>query len=200
MVDVVRRDDDADGDDRADVIDVADAVDVEVASGKSATVGDVAKDVAVDEVTTAVRPEVIGSGSRRTPPTLLLRWTLPNAMSIPPRRPKKDERDANAWGVNSKDPKQIGSSKIGDDEADDENAGEDVADTIGTADDVLRTSRFPTDGANWQGGSSAIPTMRGLGLTKSYRLAEDIGYQTNRRQDLPMFGDLDEVKPLLLLV
>jgi hypothetical protein len=40
-------------------------------------------------------------------------------------------------GVNSKDPKQIESSKIGDDGADgDDDVGEDVADTIGTADDV----------------------------------------------------------------
>jgi hypothetical protein len=72
-------------------------VDVEVASGKSATVGDVAKDVAVDEVTTAVRPEVIGSGSRRTPPAMMLRWTLPNAMSIPPRMPEKAKCDVEAW-------------------------------------------------------------------------------------------------------
>jgi hypothetical protein len=38
--------------------------------------------------------------------------------------------------VDSKDLKQIGSSKIGDDGADDDDVGEDVADTIGTADDV----------------------------------------------------------------
>ena len=138
MVDVVRRDDDADGDDGADVIEVADAVVVKVAVDKSAAVGDEANDVAVDEVTTVVRPEVIGSGSRRTPPVLMLRWTLPNAMSTPPRRPEKAERDAKAWGMNSKDPKQIESSKIGDDGADgDDDASKDVADTIGTCDDVL---------------------------------------------------------------
>jgi hypothetical protein len=40
-------------------------------------------------------------------------------------------------GVNSNDPKQIGSSKIGDDGADgDDDAGEDIADTIGIADEV----------------------------------------------------------------
>jgi hypothetical protein len=38
--------------------------------------------------------------------------------------------------VNSKDPKQIGSSKIGNDGAEDDNAGKDVASVIGTADDV----------------------------------------------------------------
>ena len=47
MLDVVRRDDDADGDDGADVINVADAV--------------------------VIEEEVIGSGSRRMPPTLMLR-------------------------------------------------------------------------------------------------------------------------------
>jgi hypothetical protein len=48
IVDVVWRDDDADGDDGSDTIGVADAV--------------------VDEVTNTVGPKVIGSGSRRTPP------------------------------------------------------------------------------------------------------------------------------------
>jgi hypothetical protein len=39
--------------------------------------------------------------------------------------------------VNSRDPKQIESSKIGDDGSDDdEDAGGDVADTSGTADEV----------------------------------------------------------------
>ena len=42
-----------------------------------------------------------------------------------------------------------------------------------------------------------MPTMRGLGLTESCRLARDIGYQTNGERDLPRFGALDEVKPLL---
>jgi hypothetical protein len=92
MVDVVRRDDD----DGADVIDVVDAVVVEVEADKSAATGDEALDVVVDEVATAVRPEVIGSGSRKMPPSLMLRWTLPNAISIPPRRPEKVERDVKA--------------------------------------------------------------------------------------------------------
>ena len=51
--------------------------------------------------------------------------------------------------MNSKDPKRIEPSKIGDDGADgDDDAGEDVADTIGLADEVPCTSRLPTDGAN----------------------------------------------------
>jgi hypothetical protein len=97
-VDVVRRDDEADGDDGADVIDDVDAVVVEVAADKSAAVGDEVVDVAVDELAITARPEVIGSGSRETPPALILRWTLPNGRSIPPRRPEKDECDAKAWG------------------------------------------------------------------------------------------------------
>jgi hypothetical protein len=48
----------------------------------------------------------------------------------------------------------------------------------------------------WRGGCSAMPTMRGLGLTESYMLAPDIGYQTSKGRDLPSFGALDEVKPL----
>jgi hypothetical protein len=84
MVDVVQRDDDVDGDDGADAIEVVDAVVGEVAADKLATVGDEAVDVVVDEVTTAAGTEVIGSGSCRTPPALMLRWTFPNVMSIPP--------------------------------------------------------------------------------------------------------------------
>ena len=42
-----------------------------------------------------------------------------------------------------------------------------------------------------------MPTMRGLGLTESCELALVIGYQTNGERDLPRFGALDEVKPLL---
>jgi hypothetical protein len=45
-----------------------------------------------------------------------------------------------------------------------------------------------------------MPTMRGLGLMESCRLTRDIGYQMNREQDLPRFGILDEVNPLVLLV
>jgi hypothetical protein len=54
--------------------------------------------------------------------------------------------------------------------------------------------------AHCRRGSSAMPTMRGLGLTESCMLARDIGYKTNKRRDLPRFGALDEVKPLLLVV
>jgi hypothetical protein len=71
---------------------------------------------------------------------------------------------------------------------------------IGTVDEVPCTNRFHTDGANCRGSSSVMPTMRGLGLTESSRLARDIGYQVNRRRDLPSFGALNEVKPLLLLI
>jgi hypothetical protein len=98
MVDIVRRgdDDDDDGDAEADVIDVDDAMDVEVAADKSATVGDEVVDVTVDEVATAAGPEVTGSGSRKTPPVLMLRWTLTNVMSIPLCRLEKTERGAKA--------------------------------------------------------------------------------------------------------
>jgi hypothetical protein len=61
-----------------------DVVVVEVAVDKSATVSDEAVDIAVDEVTVSAEPEVIWSRSRRTPPALMLRWTLANLMSIPP--------------------------------------------------------------------------------------------------------------------
>jgi hypothetical protein len=101
--------------------------------------------------------------------------------------------------VNSKDPKQIGSSKIGDDGADDD-ADADVAGEIGIVDDVLCMSKLSHKQRQLTRGSSAMPTMRGLGLMESCRLALDIGYQTSKMQDLPRFGALDEVKPLLLLV
>jgi hypothetical protein len=93
---MVWRDDD--GDAGADVIDAGGAVVVEVATDKSSMIGDEAVDVAVDEVATAAGPEVIASGSSRTPSALMLRWTLLNVMSIPPCRPEKAERDAKAWG------------------------------------------------------------------------------------------------------
>jgi hypothetical protein len=96
MVDMVRRDDDDDDDARVDVINIGDAVVLEVAANKSAMVDDEAVDVAVDKATDDAGPEVIGSGSRRTPPALMLRWTLPNIMSIPPCRLEKAERDAMA--------------------------------------------------------------------------------------------------------
>jgi hypothetical protein len=63
-------------------------------------------------------------------------------MSIPPRRPKKAERDASVCGANSKDPKQIVFPKFGDDGADGcGDTGEDVTDTIGTVDEVPCTSK-----------------------------------------------------------
>jgi hypothetical protein len=57
-------------------------------------VGDEAIDIAVDEVAAVAVPEMIGSGSRRTPPELMRKWTLPNVMFIPSHRPKKVKRDA----------------------------------------------------------------------------------------------------------
>jgi hypothetical protein len=95
---VVRRNDDTDGDDGADTVGTADAVVDAVAADSSAAVADEAEDVAVNEVAIAAGPEVIGLESRRTPPALMLRWTLPNAMSIPPLRPEKAECDVKAWG------------------------------------------------------------------------------------------------------
>ena len=89
MVDVVWRDDEDDEDVGVDPDGVADS---------STAVGDEAVDVGVDEVTAVAAPETIGPGSRRTPPESTWKWTLPNVMSTPPRRPEKAERDAKAWG------------------------------------------------------------------------------------------------------
>jgi hypothetical protein len=70
-------------------------------------------------------------------------------MSIPPRRPEKAERDASVCRVNSKDPKRTEFPELGDDGVgDDGDAGGVVANTIGTADEVHCTSRFPTYGVN----------------------------------------------------
>jgi hypothetical protein len=70
-------------------------------------------------------------------------------MSIPPRRPKKVERDASVCRVNSKDPKRIEFPELGNDGAnDDGNVGGVVVDAIGTADEVPCTNRVPTDSAN----------------------------------------------------
>jgi ribose 5-phosphate isomerase len=90
------------------------------------SVGDEASDRAVDEVADVVGLERIGLGSRRTPPALMLRWMLPIARSIPPCKPEKAEHEAKGCGVNSKDPKKIESSKIGDDGADEVDADADV--------------------------------------------------------------------------
>jgi hypothetical protein len=39
--------------------------------------------------------------------------------------------------------------------------------------------------------------LEGLGLMESCRLTRDIGYQTNGERDLPRFGALVKVKPIL---
>ena len=102
--DVAPRDGDADDDEEADMIGVAGVVD-EVAADRSAAAGDEAADIVANGAAAATGPERIGSGRRRMPPALMLRWTLPIARSIPPRRPEKVERDEKECGVNSNDPK-----------------------------------------------------------------------------------------------
>jgi hypothetical protein len=89
-------DDDYDDDDDDDDDDDEDGGVDTGATDRSATVGDEAVHVAVDEVAAATTPEVIASESRRTPPELARKCTLPNVMSIPPRRSEKAERDASA--------------------------------------------------------------------------------------------------------
>jgi hypothetical protein len=124
-------------------------VDTDDATDRSTVIGDEAVDVAVDEVVVFFVPATIGPGSQRTTPESTRKWTLPNVMSIPSRSPKKVERDASVCGVNSKDPKRIEFPEFGDDGVDDGgDAGGFAADTIGTADEVPCTSRFPTDSAN----------------------------------------------------
>ena len=80
-------------------------LDTDDAANKSTAIGDEAVEVAVDEVMVFAAPGAIRPGNRRTPPESTRKWTLPNVMSIPPRRPEKAERDASVCGVNSKDPK-----------------------------------------------------------------------------------------------
>ena len=114
------------------------------------------KSVAVDVEAISVDGIVIFSvrgaiepGSRRKPPESTMKWTLPNVASMSLRSPKGAERNASVCGVNSRDPQRIelleldniGADGIGD-------AGEEVADKIGAADEVPCTSSFPTDGAN----------------------------------------------------
>jgi hypothetical protein len=41
-----------------------------------------------------------------------------------------------------------------------------------------------------------MPTVMGLGIVESCRLAPDIGYLTSGERDLPRFGAIDEVIPL----
>jgi hypothetical protein len=101
---VVPRSGDADGDEDADTIGVA-GVDDEVAVDSLVAIGDEAADVVAYGAASVAGPERIGSGRCRMPPALMLRWTLPIARSIPPRRPEKGERDEKGCGVNSKDPK-----------------------------------------------------------------------------------------------
>jgi hypothetical protein len=123
--DVALHDGDADGDEEADTISVAGMVD-EVEAERSAAVGDEAAEVATDRAAATTGPERIGSGRRRTPPALMLRWTLPIARSIPPRRPEKVECDEKGCGVNSKDPKQIESSRASEGESGEDDADADV--------------------------------------------------------------------------
>ena len=127
MVDMVRHDDDDDGDVGVDTDDATDS---------SAVVDDEAADVAANGVAATAGPKSIGSGRRRTPPALMLRWTLPIARSIPPGRPEKVECDEKGCGVNSKDPKQIESSRADEVGAGEDDADADVAGAIGTADVV----------------------------------------------------------------
>jgi hypothetical protein len=84
-VDMVWRDDDDHGDA---------GVDTDGAADRSTAVGDEAVDLVVYEFMVFAVPEAIGPGSRRTPLESMRKWTLPNVISIPPRRPKKAERDS----------------------------------------------------------------------------------------------------------
>jgi hypothetical protein len=132
---VAPRGGDANGDEEADTIGIA-GVDDEVAVDSLVAIGDEVADVAADGAAAAAGPERIGSGRRRTPPALMLRWTLPIARSIPPRKPEKAERDEKGCGVNSNDPKQIESSTADEGGTDDDDANADVAGAIRTADVV----------------------------------------------------------------
>jgi hypothetical protein len=101
--------------------------------------------------------------------------------------------------VNSKDPNRIEFPELGDEGADD-TAGDDdeVVDIMAEETDAESCAdRLPTDSANYRGCSSAMPTLWGLGLMESCRLIRDIEYQINGERDLPRFGALDAVKPLL---
>jgi hypothetical protein len=79
----------------------------------------------------------------------MMKWTLPNVASTPPRSPEGTERDASLCGVNSKDPHRIefleledvGADGVGD-------ASGNEADMIGAANEVPCTSRFLTYDAN----------------------------------------------------
>ena len=78
-----------------------------------------------------------------------MKWTLPNVAAMLPRGPRGVERNASVCGVNSRDPQRIEFLKFVGDGADGiGDAGKDVVDVIGAADEVPCTRRIPTDGAN----------------------------------------------------
>jgi hypothetical protein len=119
-------------------------VDADNVVDRSTVIGDEAVDTAVDETTFL---DVNGSGSRRMPSASTQEWMLPNVISNPPCRPEKAERGESVCGVHSKDPKRMDFPILSDEGADDgvSDAGGVVVDTIGAADEVPCTSRFPTD-------------------------------------------------------
>ena len=63
---------------------------------------------------------------------------MPNASVPAPGRSAKEGSRDGGWGVNSKEPKQIGSSRVSDA----------VVDAARSADVAPTISRLPTDGAN----------------------------------------------------
>ena len=79
--------------------------------------------------------------------------------------------------MNSKEQKKIGSAR--------------AVDAEGSAEEGPTANRFPTDGANWRSGSPAMPTVKGLGLVESCRLALDIGKVDKQKAILPRFGALE---------
>src|SRR3954467_7040142 len=91
-------------------------------------------------------------------------------------RSAKTGRNIHVCGANSKEPKQIGSPRVDD------------ADEV--ADEAPEASRFPTDGANYGGGSPAIPSAGGLGFWDSCMLALAIGKEDKNKGNLPRFGAL----------
>jgi hypothetical protein len=55
-------------------------------------------DVAADGAVDAACPRRIRSGRQRTPPALMLRWTLRITRSVPPHIPEKIERGGRGAG------------------------------------------------------------------------------------------------------
>jgi hypothetical protein len=95
------------------------------------------------------KPGATEPGSRRKPPESMMKWTLPNVVSMPLRNSEGAERDVSLRGVNLKDPQRIGFLELEDVGADDiGDVGENATDMTGADDEVPCTSRFPTDGAN----------------------------------------------------